>query len=400
MAKYFISCFSGAKNMGDEFILKCLVRKIKDYDKNAAITVTSLDPEYTVSAIGDNIEATEWRGIGLTKAALKNMNLLKAAIKNTDYVVIGGGGLLQDVHSVATIPRYLISAVFAKIYNKKVIYYSMGVGPIKNKVLISLVRDISNKFVDYISVRDEASQNYLKNIGVTTKIDVTSDPVFSISEYVPSNRDHCHRAESTKIGICFRQFKTTKETENQIEKLISELEKRNKQIYLFPLDYEEDKYLCNRLKSKFNNITIVDNYKTIEDLVSQMNKLDIMISMRLHGIITCASYGIPSIAVSYDPKVTNIQSKIGMEDFLIDINSFSSKVCLEKLNALEVSNEKEYIKFTNHVDIEKSEISSSVRNSVEYVDKNKKQVGRILCLSYFVRLFIPQVFNKLNKLAK
>lgn len=397
MSKYFISCFSGAKNMGDEFILKCLVKNIQDYDKDSKILVSSLNPEYTESTIENNIIATEWHGIGITKKALKNMSSLKKAIKNVDYVVIGGGGLLQDVHSVETIPRYLISAVFAKLFNKKVIYYSMGIGPISNKLLIRLVRDISNKFVDHITVRDESSKKYLKNIGVTTKIEVTADPVFSISNYIPSSKKE---NKKVKVGISFRQFKTNKRTEHEIEKLIGELDKQNKQIILFPLDYDEDKFLCNRLRSKFNNINVIDNYNTIEDLVSPLSQLDFMISMRLHGIITCASYGIPSIAISYDPKVTNIQSKIGMSDYLINVEDFNSSVCLEKFQKIESTLDKIKPTLIKQVSIENTKIESGFKNSIEYAEKHNKKVSTTSCLIYFLKLFTPQILKKVNKLIK
>ena len=397
MGNYFVTCFSGAKNMGDEFILKCLVEKIKQYDNSAQIVASSLNPHETEKLIGNDISAIEWHGIGITKKTFKNMLGLYREIKSTDYVIVGGGGLLQDVHSVATIPRYLLPVIFAKAFNKKVIYFSMGAGPIENKHLVHLTKKISNKFVDHITVRDEKSKKYLNEIGVETQIEVTSDPVFLIEEFIKPKKLVEKNRNQKSIGISFRQFKTNDKIENELEILIEQLLlKKEYSVTLFPLDLSEDKALCDRLKSKYK-IIVIDNYSTIEEVVVEISKMDYMISMRLHGVITSASYGIPSIAVSYDEKVKNIQTKIGMKDYIIDINQFTASICLEKFSNLESSFLLTDKKFLENVEKEKKIMNSSLKDSLEFADANPKKGSKIISIYYFVKLFMPQILKKLFK---
>lgn len=385
MSNYFVSCYSGARNMGDEFILECLVNHIRKQDPQATIEVASINPDITEQLVS-GVEAIEWAGFVPSKRTFKLFFELAKAIKKADIVIIGGGGLLQDVHTVATIPRYLITAALAKYYSKKVMYYSLGVGPIKSPILKKLVKDVSNQFVDTISVRDETSKNLLEALGVTTKVEVISDPVFLISDLVPMEK--WKRTSIDRVGIAFRQFKTDERVEEELSRLIEGLP--DKSIFLYPFDYKEDIKLMTRLKEKHPQISLVSDYQSNEDLLNSLSELDLMVSMRLHGVITCASYGIPSVAVSYDPKVDAFQKLMGMEDYLLDISVFNAKDCLSKIEEIE----KNIVSIQKNLKQVVSEEKQKL-DSVQFQFDSNKKVSKIKSIIMMLRMIYPQIRAKL-----
>lgn len=396
MAKYFISCFSGAKNMGDEFILKCLILKIFEYDKNAEIVVTSKDPTYTQEVIKEDVSIIEWHGIGKSKKSLKEFKEYSECVKESEYVIIGGGGLIQDVHTAGAIPKYLIAAILGKMYDKKVVYYSLGIGPIKRKSFEKIVGDISNNCVDIISVRDEESLIELKKLGVKTSSTITTDPVFEISDFY-ENKNKIKFDKVKHVGICFRQFKVTEAIEKELYHLIEELKQQKIEVTLFPFDFDEDIDLCNRIKEQFDFVKIEKNNTDINRLMKSIQKVDVMVSMRLHGVIASASYGIPSIAISYDPKVTNIQSKIGMQKYLMDIEQFETTKTLTLLKDINDNYEIVTDNLKEAITREKEQISTSLKKSLIFSDSNRKSLSKLKCIYYFARLIGPQFMEKLNK---
>ena len=122
--KYLICGFIGGNNMGDEIILQNIIKTIrKNEDNDCEFIITSFKPQETKSFT--NERSVYWSGV--SKKFLFGKKEIINIIKKVDKVVIGGGGLLQDVHSLHTIPRYLSIALIAQFLNKPVFYLSLGI---------------------------------------------------------------------------------------------------------------------------------------------------------------------------------------------------------------------------------------------------------------------------------
>ena len=68
----------------------------------------------------------------------------------------------------------------AKLFNKPVMVYANGIGPINRKINRFLTRKILNQ-VDLITLRDKDSRIFLKELDVENdNIYVTADPVFTL----------------------------------------------------------------------------------------------------------------------------------------------------------------------------------------------------------------------------
>ena len=184
--KIVISGYYGFGNFGDEAILYTLIQKLKDYDTD--ITVISGNPQFTIA--------------NYYVKAIKNFALFKLiyAIKSADVLISGGGSLLQDVTSVRSLIYYLLVIWLGILFNKKVIIFAQGIGPIKNKFAFFITMSILKKCT-FISVRDINSQNLLKNEGINSEL--VCDPIYSFP---------LKKSESANtVGIQLRSFKNLSE---------------------------------------------------------------------------------------------------------------------------------------------------------------------------------------------
>ena len=321
-----ISGYYGFDNFGDEAILKTLVGNLKTFQNPPQITVFSSNPSKTSNELNVN---------SVYSFCLKD--IIKSLF-SSDYLISGGGSLLQDTTSAKSLIYYLGVIALAQILGKKTIIFAQGIGPIKNKHLEKLTAFILKK-AEYISVRDEKSINWLKSWGINaTKC---YDPVWNIET---------PKVEKTNIvGIQLRTFPTmTEDVLNQLANLINNYY-LDKEINLLSLQNKLDLEICNKLKNKLksNNVKVIENSsndKIIEDLA----KLDVLIAMRFHACLIGIKSGVKLLPINYDIKVEQLAKEF-------DLN------CLN-LNYTEI-NEEIFNAFNkNAVEYDKEKINSLMYN--------------------------------------
>ena len=148
MVKAAISGYYGFKNFGDEAILAVLVNHLKKLE-NVDITVFSSDTDFTSKTYSVN---------SVKRFDLKNV--IKT-VKEADILVSGGGSLLQDVTSFKSLVYYSLIIALGLLFNKKVIIFAQGIGPLNSKPAQFLVKNLL-KHCSLVTVRDENSLNLLK----------------------------------------------------------------------------------------------------------------------------------------------------------------------------------------------------------------------------------------------
>jgi polysaccharide pyruvyl transferase WcaK-like protein len=123
--------------------------------------------------------------------------------------------------------------------------------------------------------------------------------------------------------------------------------------------------------------------------------MDIMISMRLHGLIVSSSFGIPSIGLIYDKKITNFLSRIDMEDYLIDLDHFDSIDLENKFE--ELLNNYNYMtkKIKFNIKESKKEFSSTVEEIVNFENyKHYSITNQIKNIYKVLVMLLPLILNK------
>ncbi|MDO4793618.1 MAG: polysaccharide pyruvyl transferase CsaB [Filifactor alocis] len=326
MNKLLLSGYFGFNNMGDEAILKGLIDGILREVEDPDIVVLSSNPEFTLEKYAD-----------YPVRAINRMDLVKIGreMKTADLFVSGGGSLLQDVTSSRSLLYYLGLLSLAKtVYKKKTMIYSQGIGPVNKEANKNWVRRILNK-VDLINVRDKNSKKTLEDIGITRDILVTADTVLGMT---PPSKEGGKKLLSemgavegrTNLAISLRTWKDKdahieKEISFLIEKL---LETGEYNIFLLPFHFNEDMKLISKIHAnlgeKKKDVYVITQDLYVDDYLSFMGNMDIVVAMRLHGLIFSTLMGAVPIGISYDPKVDSFLQEIRSED-IVSVQTFASQ---------------------------------------------------------------------------
>jgi polysaccharide pyruvyl transferase WcaK-like protein len=259
------------------------------------------------------------------------------AIRISDLVIIGGGGLLQDEFNITTIPRHLLPALIGKAYRKKVIFYALGVGPLNARYSKNLIRLLSAQ-ADSVTVRDKESKEIMEQIGVK-QVDVVPDPAFRLPKCDENRTLQILQQEDIdpnrvpKIGISLRGIYHTNrrkiqsmkglsvEQKNIIIKSLEEIAEQLDGLLVFSCtDDDMDKSISEEIAERCRCDTrfITAKYSPTE-YAGILGAMDIVISMPLHpGIIACSNY-VPVVAIDYNPKVRNFMRLVGIEEYVIPI---------------------------------------------------------------------------------
>lgn len=296
--KIALSGYYGFDNAGDEALLAAITSSIRKLQPAAEFVVFSGNPERT-SALH-----------GLRAVYHKNPLTVTRELIGSDLLISGGGSIFQDVTSARSLPYYISVVAMAKMLKKPVIFYAQGVGPINRPASKLLMRLVGNR-VDLITLRDLESSRLLCDLGVTRPPQmVTADPVFALqpdtADEVKINHILAARGLESQplVGVAIRKWQILEGYQERLARLLDHLAERGYRVIFIPMAYPEDVAESRRVAEMMRR----DSHVLEENLHSQehlalIGRLDLMIAMRLHGLIFAANRGIPMCGISYDPKV-------------------------------------------------------------------------------------------------
>ncbi len=291
--KILLSGYIGFSNFGDDVLHEVLISHLKKLD--CKITALSSNPKLTEETFG------------IKSFYYKDLFKVISSIFKTDILIFSGGNLLQNETSNLSLFYYLFIAICSKIFFKKTVFYSNGIGPIDG-FLQNLLTKIVLKTADFVSVRDEFSIEYLKNNKITGELTVDGLWELKVPEYCPKNL----------IGIQLRDYKNI--APDLYEK-IAELISKNLPEYeveIFSLQNKQDIAECEKFQTILNKINpnIVSKiipYETPKKLSEEFSKLKYLIGMRYHANMLGLKLGVKILPISYSIKVTNLAKDFGIE---------------------------------------------------------------------------------------
>ncbi len=288
--KLVLAGYFGSGNLGDDAILLGFISGLGNSD--VQVTVLSGSPEET------------YRNYGFNSIPRKDVSAVKTAIQRCDALVFPGGSIFQDATSVKSVKYYQALVNMAKAGGKKVYLLGQGVGPLKSFFGKRWTADAYNK-ADGIGVRDPASGNLLKEIGVTKPIRLTADCAMLLQK-PPEGPDGSkfNVGNMKAVGISVRPHGKGKDVVLLFSELCKQLFAANYMPVLIEMDKNEDGALIQEIsKSSGGKIPDLRKIQTPMQLQQRLSRMDAVIAMRLHAGVLAASVGIPPFMVSYDPKV-------------------------------------------------------------------------------------------------
>lgn len=287
MTKVVVSGYYGYENFGDELILDVLSTHLKSL--NADITVLSGNPKYTKNR--NKVES-------INRFDIKQVI---SEIKSSEVLISGGGSLLQDVTSLKSLVYYLFIISLGILFNKKVIIFAQGIGPINNN-FAKFMTKLLLKQCYYVSVRDEKSYNLLKSWDIVSEI--VPDPVFSIN---------VSKTGSGGVGIQLRNFHSVSDSFLKSFAMFINEKFSEKTIKLFSLQKTFDFELCNKFKNLFLEINPNIKIEIVTDnLIEEISNLEYLFAMRFHALLIAIKAGVKSCAINYDIKVESLAKEYSL----------------------------------------------------------------------------------------
>ena len=287
--------YYGEHNLGDDALLEVLLSQLPP---DCRPTVTAHDQELVAQRFG--LACVDRRQLGAVLAALGH----------SDALVLGGGSLLQDATSFASLLYYAALILAARIQAKPVLLWAQGLGPLRRRRSRLLVRGLL-ALVTACSWRDQASAQLATSLGwQEVQENVAADPVWSLA--APS-----WHGPGGPIVLCFRPTNYLQGAAWQPWLGALEQLAPDRELIWLPFHAHQDRGLLDSLRqqSLLSPALLSRSRELLVERPAEAMKVcagaGLVLAMRLHGLILAANCGAPTAALSYDPKVNAAAADLG-----------------------------------------------------------------------------------------
>ena len=289
-----LSGYYGFGNVGDDALARVIVSEVRKRHPAAAFNVLSAQPERTA------------RELNVTATPRFNPVQVRNASARADVVLSGGGGLLQNSTSLRSLIYYAGLIRAAVRAGKKTMIFAQSIGPLDfwGK---RLVRNWC-KGVRSATVRDRRSEALLGSLLKETRIERAADPAFL---YEPAEE----RADLTMEGlgpgsdplviVSVRKTSAQNEAVAATVRAVDRLaEKFAARVAFLPLGGAEDAEVSTTIIRKCKSTPVLLPISDLDHAARVIARAHAVIGMRLHALIFAVKFGVPFLALAYDPKVS------------------------------------------------------------------------------------------------
>ena len=299
----------GKGNAGDDAILKAILAQLKAVDRDMPIHVMSHDPaqtrlRYHVGSVHVFDPFAFW-----------------PLMRRSKLFVSGGGSLIQNETSTRSLNYYLTTIRMAHAAGCRVMMYGCGIGPVTGEGCRARTARILDRCVDEITLREDLSRQDLAAMGVKRpRITITADPALLLQPASSGAVDSYFLSNDLDPAGQYAMFvlRPWKNLDAHLQSIVDTADYVNQKYGLTPvfvaLEPTRDLETNRRAAAMLPCRAFVLPAPHDEQLtIGMMQKMRVIVSMRLHALIFASSVGAPLAAISYDPKVTGFMAYLGQK---------------------------------------------------------------------------------------
>ena len=294
--RFLLSGYYGFDNLGDDALLQIIVAQLKSRYPHATIDVLSAKPEVTAHEFGV-LATPRW-----DQAAIRD------AVSEADIVLSGGGGLFQTATSLKSLLYYAGIVRTALRAGKRTMVFAQSVGPLDFWGKQTL-RECC-KGLQAATVRDERSRALFAPLVPSTLVERTADPVFLYEPpEVPPGLAAAGLGEASEpfAIVCVRKTAHFSEAVGALAAAVDRLaERHGVRVAFVPFGGQADAEASTLVIRKCSSKPMLISLEGLDAVAGAIRRAKFVIGVRLHGLILAARFGIPFLALSYDPKVTGL----------------------------------------------------------------------------------------------
>lgn len=389
-----------ASNRGDAAILEGELEALKQEFPDSDITVMTENPDAAefIHGIDAVRQVMAPFSFGLSKRnmlriyltllipflRLENHSLVPDSVVDranleyyfeADLIISTGGTHLTDPYFPGKV-GVLWELFFCKMIGKKVVIYGQTLGPFERRPYRPLTRFVLNR-LDYVITRDRQSEKLVKELGVSTPIETTADPAFSMSFDIERERaiDYFDCKETSGlegkcVSLSVRKWSYFSEDSNEedyiigIANLADELvDEGFKVVFASTCTgiagyHKDDRMYPRKIIEEMDNsenVMILSGEYTPQEISEIYGEMEFHIGTRMHSNILALMQKTPVYAIKYQFKTEGMMEMFDIEEYMIDIDEINEDKLLN--NVLESLENRDIIqkKIENNLDEVKSE---------------------------------------------
>ncbi len=331
-------------NLGDRAILMALCKELTDANPGVAVTVVSRDRE----------RASHDFQAAVLSPGLSGLPRLCAAAARSDLVVCGGGGLFQDDDSLIKMPYWGVRVALMRLLNRRVVGYSLGVGPLK-AASSRLFARLAFACMERVSVRDPRAYQSAQPL-TGEEVQMVPDPAILLQaapDQAALSLLHEHHVPldgRPLIGVAPRRWfpprarlipnrltarwrrpappcplhaQLTAQLAEVLDRLVA---RHGAHIVFLPtynLDHEGDEKVCREIQDQMSapggSVIPMDDPRLYKAVA---RRLSVLLGGRMHPTILAASAGTPVVGLAYNPKFHGFFELLGQQERLLNVTDF------------------------------------------------------------------------------
>lgn len=275
-----------------------------------------------------------------------------ACVKSLDLVLVTGSNqFLDNFGGPFGFPYTLLKwTALAKSNGVKVAFISVGAGPLDHPLSFRLLKWTLNR-ADYVSVRDEGSRTLLKSRtgiepavfpdlahsltgstgdtrtaepGKRRTVAVNPMPVYDSRYWYTADHDKYSAYIDKLCDLCvavledghqLELFSTQRKDEDVIDDILARL--RN---------HDQFNQWVQQIQTTRNS--------EVSGLMETLRMADIVVATRFHGALLPLQLGVPVLGICYYRKTAELLQDVGLGDYHLDLDNFSSTALIEKYRLL------------------------------------------------------------------
>lgn len=270
-------------------------------------------------------------------------------------VIVSGGGQIDDYWGGPMGHPYTLLkwGVLARTTGARFVVLSVGYCTLASR-LSSLFVGKALQLAEYRSYRDLGSKNLLARFQFTHDDPVMPDLAFSYAERreAPDLVSTFPKVGS-RIGISpiayLLKGRWPKYDVAAFERyasnmviFVTEILRRGHSVVLFSTDAQDQdviELLMPRIETEVSPREMLDLCSApvgcVRDLFDELDKLDLVVASRLHGVILSHICAKPVLAISYDRKVTHYMESVDQKQHCVDIHSILAHQLVDSFESLQ-----------------------------------------------------------------
>ncbi len=332
-------------NLGDQAILLGTCRVLR-----------AQHPDIRISTVlGESNSATDELGIRTIAPGLSGLLHLTRTARAADVILCGGGGLFQDDDSLIKMPFWALRLLFLRLFNKRIIGYSLGVGPLKY-LTSRIAARIAFLCLSQVSVRDPIAARIARDltqkpIEILPDLGLVSGPSSEQTAAFLADQPGFENHVRPLVGIAVRRWfppkarlipnkialryfrsddsilQDSQELCFLLAQVLDQLVKRRSVKIVFMPSYnayhEGDERLCRAIQEYMTQDSgTLLHTRNPDEYRAVCKRLDVLIGGRMHPTIFAASVGTPIVGLAYNPKFHGFFQLLGLESYLVDVSDF------------------------------------------------------------------------------